>query len=274
MVPANASERIMPPVSQNGSNQQKPAADCPFKQDQLPDSAATVSDHNQAEKGTPVGEKTDSVKPECSTGSAPEDSESKSGCPAPIRDVDVNAMLKQIRRALGVREPCRAEREARRQNDNAPTEDLGGENQDDEGTPAKTDLPASAGAPTADAGVSPATFPPPKQKRTTSRETQETNQKHSSKLKDGLLFDAAAKSQEVGQASTSVSGCKAKATPAESDLSKPSKVQVAHKSHMAKAEKETSLKPVLPHLSGSMSKLSSNEIYSDTKKRSVKGGPR
>ncbi|KAK1888928.1 Zinc finger protein 106 [Dissostichus eleginoides] len=34
---------------------------------------------------------------------------------APIRDVDVSAMLRQIRRALGVREPCRADREARKQ---------------------------------------------------------------------------------------------------------------------------------------------------------------
>ncbi|KAM8831521.1 zinc finger protein 106 isoform 2-T2 [Spinachia spinachia] len=34
---------------------------------------------------------------------------------APIRDVNVSTMLRQIRRALGVREPCRADREARKQ---------------------------------------------------------------------------------------------------------------------------------------------------------------
>nr|XP_040017090.1 zinc finger protein 106 [Gasterosteus aculeatus aculeatus] len=34
---------------------------------------------------------------------------------APIRDVDVSTMLRQIRRALGVRELCRADREARKQ---------------------------------------------------------------------------------------------------------------------------------------------------------------
>ncbi|KAK5852821.1 hypothetical protein PBY51_006660 [Eleginops maclovinus] len=38
---------------------------------------------------------------------------------APIRDVDVSAMLRQIRRALGVREPCRADREARKQSSEA-----------------------------------------------------------------------------------------------------------------------------------------------------------
>lgn len=36
-----------------------------------------------------------------------------------IRDVDVTAMLRQIRRALGVREPCRADREARKQSSEA-----------------------------------------------------------------------------------------------------------------------------------------------------------
>lgn len=266
--PAHVSERIMPPVSQSSSNQQNPAADRPFKQEQLPGCAAAVSDHSQAEKGTPAqpaGEKTDSGKKECSTGL---DSESKSGCPAPIQEVDVNAMLKQIRKALGVREPCRADREARRQNENVPTEERGAEKQNDEGTPAKTDLPASAVASTADAGVSPSTTPLPKQKRTASKETQDTNQTKSLQLKEDSV------EEEVSHASTSVSKCKAKATPAESDLSKPSKVRVARKSHTAKAEKETSRKPVLLHSSGSISKLSSNEIYSDTKKRSVKGGPR
>ncbi|CAB1445148.1 unnamed protein product [Pleuronectes platessa] len=35
---------------------------------------------------------------------------------APLMDVDVGKMLRQVRRTLGVREPCRADREARRQN--------------------------------------------------------------------------------------------------------------------------------------------------------------
>ncbi|XP_074541419.1 zinc finger protein 106 isoform X2 [Halichoeres trimaculatus] len=34
---------------------------------------------------------------------------------APMRDIDISAMLRHIRRSLGVREPCRADREARRQ---------------------------------------------------------------------------------------------------------------------------------------------------------------
>ncbi|KAM7367771.1 hypothetical protein PAMP_014048 [Pampus punctatissimus] len=38
---------------------------------------------------------------------------------ASIRDVDVSAMLRQIRRVLGVREPCRADREARKQSSEA-----------------------------------------------------------------------------------------------------------------------------------------------------------
>ncbi|XP_077367112.1 zinc finger protein 106 [Festucalex cinctus] len=35
--------------------------------------------------------------------------------PAPVQDMDVSSMLREIRRALGMREPCRADREARKQ---------------------------------------------------------------------------------------------------------------------------------------------------------------
>ncbi|XP_070705994.1 uncharacterized protein [Pempheris klunzingeri] len=38
---------------------------------------------------------------------------------ASVPDIDVSAMLRQIRRALGMREPCRADREARKQNSEA-----------------------------------------------------------------------------------------------------------------------------------------------------------
>nr|XP_057912752.1 zinc finger protein 106-like isoform X2 [Doryrhamphus excisus] len=47
--------------------------------------------------------------------SAPESNMSMAN-PLSIQDMDVSSMLKEIRRALGVREPCRADREARKQN--------------------------------------------------------------------------------------------------------------------------------------------------------------
>ncbi|KAM4712526.1 uncharacterized protein znf106b isoform 1-T2 [Anableps anableps] len=277
--PADASKQIMPTVSQSNSNHQNPTADCSFTSDLLPKGGAIGFDHNQAEKGKsaqPKCGKTDSVRPESSNGLAPGDSENKSGSPAPIQDIDVSAMLKQIRRALGVREPCRADREARRQN-----EDHGAEKRYDAeqpaGTPAKTDFLVSTHAPTADAGVSSSAIPLLKQKRTTSKAREKTNQTMSPQLKDGSVNDNEAKSRKASNASTSGSGCTARTTPTEPNLSKPLKVRVAHKSHRAKAEKETVHKSVIDkclQLSGARSRLSWNEMCSDMKRRSLKGRSR
>ncbi|MEQ2215742.1 hypothetical protein XENOCAPTIV_005290 [Xenoophorus captivus] len=228
---------MMPTVSQSSSSQQNPALDCSFTSDKLPENGAIVFGHNQAERvksAQPKDGKTSSVRPESSSDLALQNSENKSGSTAPVRDIDVTAMLKQIRRALGVREPCRAAREARRQNGNVQAVDRSDVEQP-AGPPAKV----STRAPPADTGVSPSTVPPLKQKQTHFKETQETNETKSPQLKEGPVNDNEAKSQEVSNASTSVSRFTAKMTPAETNMSKPCKVRVAHKSRTAKAEKET-----------------------------------
>ncbi|KAK5879930.1 hypothetical protein CesoFtcFv8_023006 [Champsocephalus esox] len=78
-----------------------------FTSDHLPHNGAIIFDICQSESS------------ECShsgkEASAQHSQTNKSTNAAPIRDVDVSAMLRQIRRALGVREPCRADREARKQ---------------------------------------------------------------------------------------------------------------------------------------------------------------
>ncbi|MED6267508.1 hypothetical protein CHARACLAT_012986 [Characodon lateralis] len=273
--PADTSKQMMPTVSQSSSSRQNPAVDCSFTSDKLPENGAIVFDHNQAERGKsaqPKDGKTNSVRPESSNSLALENSENKSGSPAPVRDIDVTAMLKQIRRALGVREPCRAARESRRQNGNVQAVDRSDVEQL-AGPPAKV----STCAPPADTGVSPSTVPPLKQKQTHFKETQETNETKSPQLKEGPVNDNEAKSQEVSNASTSVSRFTAKMTPAEPNMSKPCKVRVAHKSRTAKAEKETVCKPVLDkllHLSGARSKLSRIEMYNGMKRNTLKGRPR
>nr|XP_019953106.1 PREDICTED: zinc finger protein 106-like isoform X3 [Paralichthys olivaceus] len=75
---------------------------------------ATIFDHS-------LNERTGSSQPvqessHCSSNPASAD---RSTGAAPNREVDISLMLRQIRRTLGVREPCRADREARRQRSEA-----------------------------------------------------------------------------------------------------------------------------------------------------------
>nr|XP_046228993.1 zinc finger protein 106 isoform X2 [Scatophagus argus] len=82
-----------------------------FTSDHLPQNGAIIFDHSPSES-------TGSSRPgqQGSYYSSPPVSASRSSNAAPIQDIDVSLMLRQIRRALGVREPCRADREARKQN--------------------------------------------------------------------------------------------------------------------------------------------------------------
>ncbi|KAK9531416.1 hypothetical protein VZT92_010843 [Zoarces viviparus] len=78
-----------------------------FTSDHLPDNGAIIFGRDQKES---LGS-----SPSAQKGSAQTATANGTANAAPIRDVDVSAMLRQIRRALGVREPCRADREARKQ---------------------------------------------------------------------------------------------------------------------------------------------------------------
>ncbi|XP_016524252.1 zinc finger protein 106 isoform X1 [Poecilia formosa] len=236
--PAGPSKQMMPKVSQSNFNEQKPVGNCFITSGPLPQDGANLLDHNQSEEGNstqPKHPKTDSVWPESSSSSAPGDSENKSDSQASVRDVDIGFMLKQIRRTLGVREPCRADREARRQNGNGHTEDHSAEKQNAADQQAetldKTEL-ASTHATIANADAFPSTI--------------------------------------TINASTSV-------MPAEPNFTKSPKVRVAHKSSTAKAAKETIHKPILDklhHQSGAKSSLNWDEMYSNLKRKSLKGAPR
>ncbi|KAM4529250.1 zinc finger protein 106 [Fundulus diaphanus] len=261
-------------ASQSNSSQQNPAVDDSFTSDEFPATGAIVFDGNQAARAKPAQPEVASVRPESSNSSAQEDSEDKSGSPAPIRDV--KAMLKEIRRALGVREPCRADREARRQTDNVQAADRRAESREDAeqpaGAPAKADHVASPHGPPAHAGVSASAVAPFKQKQASFKKMQVINQEKSPQQMEDAANSNDAKSQEASDASTSASGHAGKITPAEANLSKPCKVWVAHKSVAARAEKETVRKPVLDKWL--RSKLSRNETHSGTQRKNLKGRPR
>nr|XP_061843372.1 zinc finger protein 106-like [Nerophis lumbriciformis] len=73
-----------------------------FTSDQLPEVGSLIFDQDE-HSGSSQPQQSASVTPKCTPH------------PVSIEDMDVNSMLKEIRRALGVREPCRADREARKQ---------------------------------------------------------------------------------------------------------------------------------------------------------------
>ncbi|XP_021175405.2 zinc finger protein 106 [Fundulus heteroclitus] len=252
-------------ASQTNSSQQNPAVDVSFTSDDFPATGAIVFDSNQGARAQPAQPEVASVRPESSNSSAQEDSEDKSGGPAPIRDV--KAMLKEIRRALGVREPCRADREARRQTDNVQAAELSAESREDAeqpaGAPAKTHHVAG---PPAHAGVSASAVAPFKQKQASFKKMQVINQEKNPQQMENAVSSNDATSQEASNASTSASGYAGK-IKIEANLSKPGKVWVAPKSVAARAEKETVRKPVL-------AKLSRNEMLSGTQRKNLRGRPR
>ncbi|KAM4521831.1 zinc finger protein 106 isoform 2-T4 [Odontesthes bonariensis] len=260
------------------NSQYNHAADREFTSDQLPQNGALASDFHQCVN-------TGSSQPESSNCSAQTDSAHKSVSTSPIRDVDVSAMLKQIRRTLGVREPCRADREARKQNGEA------GARAADHSTPqqAEAELPAGStprsrststqavpapqvktSAPSAHADVCPSVKPKP----TTLKKTQEISK---SSEKSSVAVERQTNSQLSAEGSTSLTG---KAASSEPKLSNARKVRIAHKTCTTQGKKEAVSKATLDglhRLSGARSKLSWKEMYDgmkSVKKKDIRGPPR
>lgn len=101
-----------------------------------------------------------------------------------IRDVDISSMLRQIRRELGVREPCRADREARRQNSEAAGVKMvqpagaieGALNITSAATTSVRPSPVSSHEPVSDSGVRPFEKVPAQPKCTSAKMTQRGSQ--------------------------------------------------------------------------------------------------
>lgn len=86
----------------------------------------------------------------------------KSISAAPVWDVDVGEMLRQIRRALGVREPCRAEREAQKQNREAAKKGQPAGGLTQATSAAATSSTVNSHAPVSDSGFHPSKVAPAK----------------------------------------------------------------------------------------------------------------
>ncbi|XP_062266666.1 zinc finger protein 106 isoform X2 [Platichthys flesus] len=161
---------------------------------------------------------------------------------APLMDVDVIKMLRQIRRTLGVREPCRADREARRQNveasdqvvDRSTTQQAGAAEGQPSGA-ASTSVPCPQVAtfvPEAPTDVRPPNAAPATPKQTTVEVTQE------------------------------MTGCAGSATS--SEQSSP-RVRIAHEPRRrSPAGKEAGRKSL--NSSGAKNKLSWSEMYNKRKR--------
>lgn len=195
-----------PSVSQYNYRSRKynGATNTVFTSDQLPDNGAIIFDRSQA---ATTGQ--ESVRR--SAQPAPANSA------APIREVDVTAMLKQIRRALGVREPCRADREARRQK-------------------------SEAGVQVADPVTSQQSRTEAEQPAGTSALTEKAqDHEKSSGGADRLPNNGNNASQVATNGLTSPKRCTEKTASSEPDSNKP-KVRIAHKAGQAHGEKEAGCK--------------------------------
>ncbi|XP_034999651.2 zinc finger protein 106 isoform X2 [Hippoglossus stenolepis] len=199
-------------------------------------SGATMFDHNQ-------NERTRSSQPgqESSHRSSSPASANRSSGAAPLRDADVSTMLRQVRRTLGVREPCRADREARRQNSEAS--DRVADRSTTQQTGAAKGQPSGAAStsvqypqvnifvPAAPSGVRPSNVTPATPKQTTVKVTQE------------------------------MTGC---AGNGESSEQSNHRVRIAHEPRRSQTGKEVGRKSL--NSSGAKNKLSWSEMYNKRKR--------
>ncbi|XP_061890493.1 zinc finger protein 106-like [Entelurus aequoreus] len=116
-----------------------------FTSDQLPEVGSFIFDQDE-HSGSSQLQQSASVPPKCTPHLVS------------IEDMDVNIMLKEIRRALGVREPCRADREARKQSaaesGARPSEDCSSNANKNVKTPQRNAVNPAGGKPVCDPGPS------------------------------------------------------------------------------------------------------------------------
>ncbi|XP_047429120.1 zinc finger protein 106 [Mugil cephalus] len=235
-----------------------------FTSDHLPEGGAIIFDyhHRQSTGSSQPGQEG------CRRLSRPATANESVNAP-PVQDVDIGAMLKQIRRALGVREPCRADREARRQNSStsvrvaacSSAQQPGGEMEQNHITSAQ-----AASSPDVVARA-PSSTTPAKPKQTTLNVTQDTT-RHA---------ENSSVAADRPSSLTASSQCTDQTTSSEPSLSNTCKVRIAHKSGKVGSEKDSRLNSTLNKLrslSGARSKLSWKEMYDGMKKKNVKDKPR
>lgn len=237
------------------------ASDKDFTSDHLPQNGAIIFNYseNQSTGSSQPGE-------EVSHCSANPTAANKPVSTASIWDVDVNVMLRQIRRALGVREPCRADREAKKQNSVAGVQVAGTEKK-----PTTDASSVHSPAPAAHPTLSASDIASAKPKQATFRVTEETPQhcQMSSVVADRVL-----------PTPVSLSQCMGKTASSEDNLNVSRRVRIAHEPGRSQGGIETRVEPTLNKLfslSGAKSKLSWNDMYEGMKRKKqdgVKSKPR
>ncbi|XP_073348470.1 zinc finger protein 106 [Pagrus major] len=271
-------------IRQQGHYKKQYDSAADFTSDQLPQNGAIIFHHDQKESTGPSQvEQEDSAQPASSN---------KPANAAPIRDVDVSEMLRQIRRALGVREPCRADREARRQNTEAATRSADQAEAKKEqpagvfyknssipsaGTTSVQSSLVSSPAPASHSGVHPSSYAPANSEQTV-RMTQGTNQylEESSVVastSNGPSNSRERESREALDSQTSLTRCLGRTASSESNQNTAHKVRIAHES--GKIQKPTMHK--LLSSSGAKSKLNWREVHEEMRRKKqerIKGFPR
>ncbi|XP_032398117.1 zinc finger protein 106 isoform X2 [Etheostoma spectabile] len=266
------------PISQKGYYNQQYDGD--FTSDHLPHDGAIIFVHDQNESmGSTQPAQECSAQPDPANGSANA---------APIRDVDVSAMLRQIRRALGVREPCRADREARKQNsdrvaDYSTTQQAGAEKEQQTGgsfrnnvNNATLHIPSPDATPVQSSQVNstdPSNIAPPKPKQATFKMTQGTTQHCEKSSMFASYSNGPSNSRERESQGTTDSQCST--TSSEPNLNLTQKVRVAHNLAKVQGGKEAGLKPTLKKLfssSGAKSKSNWRTINEETKMKKQESG--
>ncbi|XP_056260597.1 zinc finger protein 106 [Seriola aureovittata] len=274
-------EITWPAVNQYTYYQRQYNSAIDFTSDHISNNGAIIFDHQQ-------NESSGSSQPgqegsHCSANPAPANASISA---SPIRDCHVSAMLRQIRRALGVREPCRADREARKQSsdagtqvaDRSTTQQAGTEKQQPPGAAATSVQSPQVGspAPAVHSGVYPSNITPAKSKQTTIKMTPETNQRLG--VVHRLTNSRERESQEALDIPASTRS--GKTTSNEPNLNLGHRIRIAHESGKTQGGKEAGLKPTLNNLlalSGAKRKLSLREMYNEMQRKNrdkVKGMPR
>lgn len=261
-----------------------------FTSDLLPQNGAIIFDDG-------LNERTESSQPERESSHClePPASAQASTNAAPMQDVDVSAMLRQIRRELGVREPCRADREARKQNSELGvrlSDQAGAKRREPAGCSFRNytkeaglritsavatsvqSSPGSSLAPASHSSVRPSNIAStqPKQVKT----IQGTLCEKSS----AVASDTYAPSNGWERESQGGLDSFSKTPPNELHVNFIRKVRIAHKPGKGQEGKDVGFKPTLNKLlssSAARSKLSSREMYEDVrgkKQDRAKGVPR
>ncbi|KAG8011376.1 hypothetical protein GBF38_006137, partial [Nibea albiflora] len=271
----NMPEQIKWPANRQHDHDNKQydsAAD--FTSDQLPQRGAIIFDNSQSKStGSPESGQEATAQPASTSA-------------APIRDADVSVMLRQIRRALGLREPCRADREARRQNaetgvrtvDQAGTEQeqpTGGSYAKDAAhhiasaatTPMQSSLVSSA-APSSHSGVHPSSVTSAKPDKTQGTDEHCESSSSFASGSNETSINSEIGSQAASDSPTSLSRFSGKTASSEPNLNIARRVRIAHEP--GRGRKEAGLKPTvnkLLSLSGTKSKLSWREMNEEMRRK-------